>query len=198
MTDNVFESMAKRYDTKDRKALATIIIKEIRQALSGHAYRSMLDYGSGTGLVGLEFTDMFDRVTLADASEQMVQITQTKIDDAGLLHVEAVQLDLTQEQTNVEADVIIISLVLIHVPEVDSLLSALYKVMTPGGRLVVVDFDKNHNVHHPKLHNGFAHDEIRGLLLEAGFTPTDDRTFHEGEQLFMKQDASMFIATGSR
>lgn len=198
MTDNVFESMAKRYDTEEQKALADIIAKEMRKALSGHAYRSMLDYGCGTGLVGLELSDLFEQVTFADASEQMVHITKVKIENEKLEHVDAVTLDLTHEQTDIEADVIILSLVLIHVPEVEMLLSSLYTVLNPGGRLIVVGFDKNQSVYHPKLHNGFAHDEIRGLFMGAGFTPTDVRTFHEGTQLFMKQDASLFIATGSK
>ncbi|MCG1010795.1 class I SAM-dependent methyltransferase [Salinicoccus sp. ID82-1] len=198
MTDNIFDSMAKRYDTEDRKALADVIANEFRRELAGHEYHSMLDYGCGTGLVGLQLTDMFDRTTLADASDQMVQIVKTKITDEGLEHVEAIHLDLTREQADIEVDVIIISLVLIHVPEVEVLLSALYKTLNPGGRLLIIDFDKNHNVYHPKLHNGFAHEEMRGLLLEAGFTPSAVRTFHEGQQLFMKQDASMFITTGSK
>ncbi|MBY8908999.1 class I SAM-dependent methyltransferase [Salinicoccus roseus] len=198
MSENVFGKMAKRYDTEERVALADIISGEMKQELEGHSHHTLLDYGSGTGLVGLALSDMFDDVILADASEEMVKVAEAKIADGGLEHVRAVHLDLTRNDTDIKADVIIISLVLLHIPDVRPLLESLYKALNPGGSLIIVDFDKNHAIDHPKVHNGFAHEEMRGLMMEAGFQVPAIRTFHHGERIFMNTDASLFLATGMR
>lgn len=52
MGKNVFEQMARRYDTADRIELANIILKEVRPELVNSKTKSLVDYGSGTGLIG--------------------------------------------------------------------------------------------------------------------------------------------------
>ena len=51
MENNVFEQMAKRYDTEERMELAKIIVKEVRPELRNSKSKSLIDYGSGTGLI---------------------------------------------------------------------------------------------------------------------------------------------------
>ncbi len=57
MEHNVFEEMAKRYDTEDRIELAKVIVKEVKQELQDSKSKSLIDYGSGTGLVSLALPD---------------------------------------------------------------------------------------------------------------------------------------------
>jgi hypothetical protein len=52
--NNVFEEMAKRYDTEERIVLAKVIVKEVKTELQNCQLKSLIDYGSGTGLVSLE------------------------------------------------------------------------------------------------------------------------------------------------
>ena len=51
MENNVFEQMAKRYDTEERIELAKVIVKEVRPELRNSKSKSLIDYGSGTGLI---------------------------------------------------------------------------------------------------------------------------------------------------
>src|SRR5699024_10809852 len=60
MKENHFEQMAKRYDTEDRIALAKVITKEVKFELQNSKSKSLLDYGSGTGLISLELSDLVD------------------------------------------------------------------------------------------------------------------------------------------
>jgi len=53
MKDNVFEQMAKRYDTEARIQLANVITEEVKNKLQDSQSKSLIDYGSGTGLVSL-------------------------------------------------------------------------------------------------------------------------------------------------
>ncbi|SDH73346.1 hypothetical protein SAMN05216352_102379 [Alteribacillus bidgolensis] len=54
MENNVFEQMAKRYVTEERIELAKVLVKEVRSELRNN---SLIDYGSGTGLISLELSD---------------------------------------------------------------------------------------------------------------------------------------------
>ncbi|WP_157081399.1 hypothetical protein [Neobacillus soli] len=50
MKNNVFDQMAKRYDTEERMELAKVIVKEVRPESRNSKSKSLIDYGSGTGL----------------------------------------------------------------------------------------------------------------------------------------------------
>lgn len=195
MEENVFNDLAKKYDTEDRVALANVIAGEVKKEVEAGQYSSLLDYGGGTGLVSFELADSFEKVLLADASEEMVRAADGKISSGGLDNVATLHLDLTKEYTELGADVVLVSLVLLHVPDTPELLRQLYKILNKGGKIIIVDFDKHPEISHPKIHNGFTHEEIRGYMMEAGFNTTSVRTFHHGKSIFMNKDASLFLAS---
>lgn len=195
MEKNVFEQMAKRYDTDDRKESAKVIIEEVRKELQNSKSKSLLDYGSGTGLVSLELTDLVDSVLLVDAAKQMLDVADAKITQSGITNAKVLYSDFTKETPELQADIIFMSLVLLHIPDTEKILNELYKLLNVGGKLIIVDFDKNDKVSHPKVHSGFIHDDLKNKLTEAGFKSTEIKTFYHGKQIFMKQDASMFISS---
>lgn len=195
MTDNVFEGMAKRYDTPDRVELANIILEQVKPEFQNVKNSSLLDYGSGTGLISLELADLVKSIVLVDSAEKMLQVAESKIEARGLSNARVLHADYTQEFPELEVDMILVSLVLLHVPNTNQLLENLYRVLNDGGQLIIVDFDKNPMVDHPKIHNGFTHEEMEGYLLEVGFKPVKIETFYHGEKIFAKQDASMFMST---
>jgi len=54
----------------------------------------------------------------------------------------------------------------------------LYSKKNDNGKLIIVDFDKNDKISHPKVHNGFSHEELKELLSEKGFKSTEIKTFY--------------------
>ncbi|MBW3111612.1 class I SAM-dependent methyltransferase [Bacillus sp. MCCB 382] len=195
MEPNVFEEMAKRYDTEERKELANIVAEEVRKELQDSASKTLIDYGSGTGLVSLELTDKVKSVLLIDSSKQMVEVAKAKITQRGIGNANVLYSDFTQGTPELKSDIVLMSLVLLHIPNTQQILQELYNILNEGGKLIIVDFDKNEKISHPKVHNGFDHEELKERLSEAGFTSTEIRTFYHGEGIFMKKDASMFIAS---
>lgn len=195
MENNPFEQIAKRYDTEDRIELAKVIVKEVKTQLKDSQSKSLLDYGSGTGLVSLELTDLVDSVLLVDSSEQMLDIAKGKIAYNDIQNAKTLYADFTQKVPTVKADIVLMSLVLLHIPETKQVLQQLFTLLNDNGKLIIVDFDKNSKISHPKVHNGFSHSELKELLLDVGFSSTTIHTFHYGERIFMNQDASMFLST---
>lgn len=198
MEENVFEQMAKRYDTAERKELAKIVANEVKPEVQDSRSKSLIDYGSGTGLVGLALADLVESILLVDSSQQMLEVAQAKISRGEITNAKVLYTDFTQESPKLQADIVLVSLVLLHVPDTKKILQELYNVLTDGGKLVIIDFDKNERVTHPKVHNGFVHEELKQLLSEVGFKDIEIRNFYSGKNIFVNEDATMLISTSRK
>ncbi|MBE6172479.1 MAG: class I SAM-dependent methyltransferase, partial [Enterococcus faecium] len=160
--------------------------------------QKLIDYGGGTGLVTLPFASRFKEVIIIDSAAGMLAMADKKIKEAKQANVRTLELDATKDLPAEKADIILLSLVLLHIPETKVILKQLSQMLHPSGKLYIVDFDKNEKIQHPKVHNGFDHEELREQLKLAGFKPLSIETFHHGKNLFMKQDASLFLAIASK
>lgn len=198
MEENVFEQMAKRYDSDERKELARIVAEEVKPEVQDSRSKSLIDYGSGTGLVGLALADRVESILLVDSSQQMLEVAQAKISRGGITNAEVLLTDFTQESPELQADIVLVSLVLLHVPDTKKILQELYNVLTEDGKLIIIDFDKNEKVTHPKVHNGFVHEELKQLLSEVGFKDIEIRNFYSGKNIFVNEDATMLISTSRK
>lgn len=198
MEENVFEQMAKRYDSDERKELARIVAEEVKPEVQDSRSKSLIDYGSGTGLVGLALADRVESILLVDSSQQMLEVAQAKISRGGITNAKVLLTDFTQESPELQADIVLVSLVLLHVPDTKKILQELYNVLTEDGKLIIIDFDKNEKVTHPKVHNGFVHEELKQLLSEVGFKDIEIRNFYSGKNIFVNEDATMLISTSRK
>ncbi|TCJ03924.1 class I SAM-dependent methyltransferase [Cytobacillus praedii] len=195
MDTNVFEQMAKRYDTVERMELAKVIVKEVKTELQNSKSKSLIDYGSGTGLVSLELTDLADSILLVDSSKQMLDVAKAKITLKGITNAKVLYSDFTQDTPELKADIVLMSLVLLHIPDTNKILHELFNILNNGGKLIIIDFDKNDKIQHPKVHNGFSYEELKRRLIEVGFKSIEIKSFYHGNKIFMNQDASMFISS---
>ncbi|MCY7753313.1 class I SAM-dependent methyltransferase [Bacillus haynesii] len=195
MENNVFEQMAKRYDTEERIELAKVIVNEVRPELRNSQSKSLIDYGSGTGLISLELSDLVHSILLVDSSKQMLEVAKAKISRKGIANAKVLYSDFTQETPELNADIVLMSLVLLHIPDTNKILQELFGILNDGGKLIIIDFDKNDKIQHPNVHNGFSHEELKKRLTDIGFKSTEMKTFFHGQRIFMNQDASMFISS---
>lgn len=161
MENNVFEQMAKRYDTDERIELAKVIVNEVRPELRNSQSKSLIDYGSGTGLISLELSDLVNSILLVDSSKQMLEVAKAKISRKGIANAKVLYSDFTQETPELKADIVLMSLVLLHIPDTNKILQKLFGILNNGGKLMIIDFDKNNKIQHPKVHNGFSHEELK-------------------------------------
>ncbi|MCE7782080.1 class I SAM-dependent methyltransferase [Staphylococcus xylosus] len=201
MNKDRFDQIAQKYDDPERIHLAHIITQAITQQIKDTNYQTLLDYGGGTGLVTLNIAEYFEAVTLMDASSQMVDIFEHKVSDLNQTSINTLVGDVLLDDTilnHKNYDVIVLSLVLLHSGNYQLLLQKLYNHLNSGGMMILVDFDKNENIYHPKVYNGFEQMDIIHVFNELGLRNPQINTFYSGEKIFMKQDASLFIATGTK
>lgn len=190
----LFEGMAAHYDTDGRTAVSLASANAIREQLAGLSVGTAVDFGCGTGVVGLELAGDVGRMIFVDSAQAMLREVERKLSAQGVHNAETLWLDLeTEAQTDLRADVIFMVQVLLHIPDVPKLLTKLRGLLNPGGRLLIVDFDFNPAVVSDKVHSGFDQADLAQLIAGLGYSAVRSRTFYSGTALFMKQDASLFI-----
>ena len=128
----------------------------------------------------------------------MLEVAKAKIAHKGIPNAKVLYSDFTQETPELKTDIVLISLVLLHIPDTKNILQELFNILNNGGKLIIIDFDKNDKINHPKVHNGFSHEELKKRLSEVGFKSSEIKTFYHGNRIFMNQDASMFICSSSK
>ncbi|MGC6767671.1 class I SAM-dependent DNA methyltransferase [Enterococcus sp. LJL51] len=190
---NKFEQIANHYDSPERLQIAEQIADKIRQTVKTGEYDTALDFGSGTGLVGLQLIDLFSQMIFVDTSGNMLEIARKKIDQQKIDSITLLHQDLFLDSKGISADFVYLSQVLLHIPDTAAVFSLLKSLINPGGKLVIVDFDKEESIQHPDVHNGFSHRELIHIAEQAGFKNIQMETFYHGKNMFMNKDASLFI-----
>ncbi len=191
---SIWDSMAQNYDRQDRIEIASIISDEIIKHLHNTNDKQLLDFGCGTGLVGLNLHSYFDKVILSDTSKSMLDIVNKKIKDKNIFNAETLLLNINNDDYNyLKIDYIIVSQVLLHIPDTKNILNLLYRLLNKNGQLIIIDFDKNHNISSDKVHNGFVQEDLNKLCIDSGFNKSKSYTFYNGEKIFMNTDSSIFM-----
>jgi len=141
--------------------------------IGGKPYRNLLDLGTGTGRMLELLGPAAARAVGVDQSAAMLALARSRIDQAGLRHVQLRQGDIYAPPVERDAyDLVVIHQVLHFLDDPARALKEAAGALSPGGRLVVVDFDAHDqeflrtDFAHRRL--GFAISEVEGFLAEAG------------------------------
>jgi ArsR family transcriptional regulator len=130
------------------------------------------DLGCGTGQVSAALAPFVARVVGVDGSAAMLQSAKRRL--AGLTNVDLRRGDLEALPVDDDRlDAATMMLVLHHVPEPDRALSEVFRVLKPGGRVLIVDMLPHDREHYRQQMGhvwlGFSEDHLRRLLEESGF-----------------------------
>ncbi|WP_019637763.1 class I SAM-dependent methyltransferase [Paenibacillus fonticola] len=189
-----FEMIANMYDTPERIQIAKVSSEAIREYVVDAKSKNAVDFGCGTGLVGMNLLNEFHSMLFLDTSPNMIHQVKQKISDFNIRNADTLCFDFEQEGlSDLHADYIFMAQVLLHIPDVEFVLSKLFDVLNDGGHLLIVDFNKNENIVSDIVHNGFHQDELSGMMTKIGYKNIQSKTFYHGSKIFMGQDASMFV-----
>ncbi len=125
------------YDT-DQNRTRDLDYEVIRKTLSGRRYRSILEMGSGTGKNTSFLAEIGARIAALDFSSGMQQKAQEKSPPD---HVAFIRADLTKPWPCASqcADLIVCSLVLEHVENLQFIFSEAARTLKPGGQFFVCE-----------------------------------------------------------
>lgn len=191
---DIFEMMASKYDTDERIQIARVSAEAIREYLIVTNDKSAIDFGCGTGLVGMQLLNDFNSMLFIDTSQNMINQLKQKFSNFNIVNADSLCFDFEKEsRSDLHADYIFMAQVLLHINDVESVLSRLYDVLNEGGHLLIVDFNKNEEVVSDLVHNGFEQERLIELMTRIGYREVQSKTFYRGSKIFMGKDASMFI-----
>lgn len=153
MVADVFHSVAAKYDVMNDLMSMGIhrLWKRFTIDCSGvRAGHKVLDLAGGTGDLTAKFSKLVGdsgQVVLADINGSMLKVGRDKLRDNGIVN------NVEYVQANAEAlpfpdnsfDVITIAFGLRNVTDKDKALASMYRVLKPGGRLLVLEFSKPEN-----------------------------------------------------
>jgi ubiquinone/menaquinone biosynthesis C-methylase UbiE len=137
-----FDQSAATWDNEPRrialmKAVGEAILREAHPAKD----MDVLDYGCGTGLVSLFLLPHVRSVTGADSSPGMLEVLNNKIQEGGLQGMRVSKLDLEHNAVpQARYHMIVSSMVMHHVADVDRVLRGFHEMLLPGGVLCIAPF----------------------------------------------------------
>ena len=185
---STFDERARDWDTPERRARAEEVADAIRAAVALTADTRAIDIGAGTGLLGLALAPDVGEVVLAEPSTGMLEVANEKLSRSGPANVRAVRFDLLADPPPGDPfDLVVSLLVLHHLEDTAVALTAIGRLLRPGGRLAIADLDVEDGSFHDAdaegiHHLGFDRDRLGDLARSAGFTGVEIRTATEIER----------------
>ncbi|SET84357.1 class I SAM-dependent methyltransferase [Lacrimispora sphenoides] len=189
-----FEMMADRYDTPERIQIAKVSSNAIREYVVDAKSKNAIDFGCGTGLVGMNLLNDFNSMLFLDTSQNMIHQIEQKISSSNIQNAATLCFDVEKDSlTDLHADYIFMAQVLLHINDFDIVLSRLYETLEKDGHLIIVDFDKNEKIASDMVHNGFDQAELTDVMSKIGYRDIQSKTIYTGSKIFMGYDASLFV-----
>lgn len=195
-----FAEKAKDYDKEKARTdnvsnIANLILKEI-------SYRkdmSIMDFGSGTGLLLSKIAPYVGKITAVDISKSMNGTLESKRETIDC-DLEIKQLDLTTEPMNQQFDGIISSMTMHHVEDIPGIFKTFYGLLNENGTIALSDLDTEDGSFHKDdtgvFHFGFNREELVAMAESAGFKNLKIQSVGFVEKPYGKY--SVFLLTGKK
>lgn len=207
-----FRSHAAQWDRIRKLHVADEAVEAaIREALADRPFRSLLDLGTGTGRILEMFGPQIERGLGVDLSLDMLLLARARIERAGLRHCSVRQGDIYDLAVPAGSfDVVIIHQVLHFLDDGGRAIREAARVLSRGGRLLVVDFAPHDleflREEHAHRRLGFAAETVAQWMSAAGLDVTMHRSLapepgSEGKiavSLWLAHDTRVQVANDER
>ncbi len=176
--NDAFAQKAKMWDSNPQiNAMADLFSAELNKIVPDHSGLAILEFGCGTGLIGLRYAEKAASLDLVDTSPAMLDLLRNKA-EAQATHVTVHEGTLStlvgQAVAPESIDWIISNMALHHVKEISSLIEEFHRLIKPGGRVTIGELETESGTFHaPDVvpHNGFDPHELSRRFEKGGFIP---------------------------
>ncbi|NPD47095.1 MULTISPECIES: class I SAM-dependent methyltransferase [unclassified Lentimicrobium] len=168
-----FEGKAEDYDRevarrKNVSNIAQLMMKEADYKQS----MSIMDFGSGTGLLLSDIAPSVGKITAIDISKSMNEVLESKR-DLIKCELEIMEMDLTKENLERQFDGIISSMTIHHVKDISALFKKFHNMLAENGIIAIADLDSENGSFHKENtgvhHLGFDRAEFLEIAKHVGF-----------------------------
>lgn len=159
-----FDIRANQWDTPEKIEATSRLANNIKNKLTLSDELDILDFGCGTGLLGLEFLDRCKSLVGVDSSNGMLEVFRNKVSENK--KIEPLFINLENDNLDRTFDLIISAMTFHHLNNPESVLMKLKPMLNPGGQIAIVDLMSEDGSFHPDnegmgvKHFGFSKDEF--------------------------------------
>ena len=170
-----FEQKAIEWDNDpNRVQMARTIADTMIRILQPAGTETVMDYGTGTGLIALHIRQYVTRIVAVDSAQNMLAVLGQKLAEGGITSVEPRAWNIEMEAGDLPRfDIIVSSMTLHHVLNTGSAARVFYSLLKPNGRIAIADLDAEKGEFHEKPgiaeHDGFDREVLRQIFSNAGF-----------------------------
>jgi len=202
---NDFDQKAKTWDADPvRTARARDIALQIRERIPLTGGMDVLDFGSGTGLLGFQLLPHVASVTFADPSEGMLREVAAKLQAGGHPGGHTVFLDPNALALPRRYAAIVSLMTLHHVADPTAVIGVLADHVEPGGWIALCDLETEdgtfHEDPHADVHHGFDRPTLVSLLEGLGYTKVTASSAYVMRKELPEgpREYPLFLLTGQR
>jgi ArsR family transcriptional regulator len=156
------------------------------------------DLGCGTGQVSAVLAPFVSRVVAVDSSAAMLQAARRRLRDRDNVDLRRGDLEALPIDDG-QLDAAALMLVLHHVPQPETALTEVARVLKPGGRVLIVDMlPHDRDSYRQQMGHiwlGFSEDQVRRVLATTGF---DQARFVPLAPDARAKGPALFVATATR
>ncbi|MEK5441004.1 MULTISPECIES: class I SAM-dependent methyltransferase [unclassified Fredinandcohnia] len=134
----------------------------------------IVDLGAGNGFFTIPFAQTTrDTVYAVDIEQKMLELLKERANKASIENITYIQSDL--ENIKMEEDTVdkaFIAFVMHEIPNMTKALEEIKRIIKPGGKLLIVDWEAVESEMGPPLHERISSKEMENFLHSNGFQPT--------------------------
>ncbi|UJD01381.1 class I SAM-dependent methyltransferase [Streptococcus oralis] len=188
-----FNHKAETFDSPKNIFLANLVCQAVEAQIDFLSDKAILDFGGGTGLLALPLAKQAQSVTLVDISEKMLEQARLKAEQQDIKNIQFLEQDLLANPLGQQFDLIVVSRVLHHMPDLDATLAMFHHHLRENGQVLIADFTKIEPNHH-----GFDLAELETKLAQFGFSSIDSQILYSAKDLFQGNYAELFLTVAQK
>lgn len=184
-----FNHKAETFDSPKNIFLANLVCQAVEKQIDLLSDKEILDFGGGTGLLTLPLAKQAKSVTLVDISEKMLEQARLKAEQQEIKNIQFLEQDLLVNPLEQQFDLIIVSRVLHHMPDLDVTLAMFHRHLRENGQVLIADYTNHH---------GFELPELETKLDQIGFSSIGSQILYSAEGLFLGNYAELFLTVAQK
>lgn len=188
-----FNHKAETFDSPKNIFLAHLVCQAVEKQLTLLSEKEILEFGGGTGLLALPLAQQAQSVTLVDISEKMLEQARLKAEEQDIKNIQFLEQDLLTNPLERQFDLIVVSRVLHHMPDLDVTLAMFHHHLRENGQVLIADFVKTDTNRH-----GFELAELENKLAQFGFSSIGSQILYSAEGLFLGNYAELFLTVAQK
>jgi len=194
-----FNQLANKWDTDYRINRARIISNKIKSVSDLKGNESALEFGCGTGLIGLNLMSSFSSLDFFDTSDEMLKILNLKLANIQVNNISHLYNELDNISDS-KYDFIFCSMAFHHIKDLNPVINKIHHLLRENGQLCLVELNSDDgSFHRDEIgfdgHNGFDPAILSNQFERMGFSKTYEETFFRDvrEKSNIKFEYSLFI-----